>query len=869
MSLRLPDSAKRHSSADWIAASSRLVAWLSLDADDSDPIRFLTYVGAALQTVAPEIGESIVNLLESSQSPSIDSLLTALLNQIVAFPHDIMLVLDDYHRLDNAEIDAAVVFLIDNQPPQLHLVITTREDPHLPLARLRVNGELNEVRAADLRLNLDEATEFLNHAMGLSLSPDDISSLAARTEGWIAGLQLAAISLQQHTNTTDFIQSFSGSHQFVLDYLVEEVLSLQPKHIQNFLLKTSILNRMCAPLCDALLQNDEYLSQTLLSSIQQANLFLVPLDDERLWFRYHHLFADLLRKRLEQSASMEVNRLHIRASAWFEQHGQPSEAIYHALAAKDFERAAGMIELEWATSHTNNIQSLEQRTWMQALPTPVYRNRPVLSAGFGWVLLDFGELDLADARLRDAEQWLETAEQMKTSKAEMVVVDDDAFQRLPVIIASARTYHALALGDIPNTIRHGQQVLELAEEDDHYQHGVAMSLLGLAYWSTGKLEAAYQFMSEGMERMYKLGNVHFALSSIFGLADVLLGQGRLLDAIDIYEEGLKVAEAQPFMIQGIADLQMGLGDLYREQNDFETAREYLNQSEMLGQQAGLPDWRVRFCKVQARMKQTSRDIDEALDLLDEAERLYYSTPVPDVQPIAAAKARIWIQQGRINKALSWAQNRGLSLDSDVGYLNEFELMTLVRIHIARIENGYTESPINALTELLERLLDVAEVDKRMGSVIKISILQAHLQWILDIWDAALAKLRRALQLAEPEGYVRVFVDEGRVMKAMLLEAGARGLMPSYTSKLLAAFEADTDEKKAQSGLHHPDLFETLTSREQDVLKLIVAGYSNPDIAAELIIAVTTVKTHAKNIYGKLGVNNRSQAIARTKDLNLF
>lgn len=850
---------------EWIAANERSVAWLSLDDGDSDPVRFLTYIVLALQTIEPEMGMEILRLLESPQPPPMDSLLTPLLNELAAISNEFVLVLDDYHVLDSHEIDKSLAFLIDNQPPQMHLVITTREDPRLPLARLRVRGQLSEIRAADLRFTTDEAAAFLNTAMGLSLSSDDVAALEQRTEGWIAGLQLAAISMQGQDNVGGFIQSFTGSHHFVLDYLIEEVLSHQPPQIRDFLLKTSILERLCGPLCAAILQDDEDAPATL-ESIRQANLFLIPLDNERQWYRYHHLFGDLLRKRLGASTSIEINDLHIRASHWFEQHDQQTEAIHYALIAQDFERAAAMIEVDWSIAHASAFQNPEQHKRMQALPDSVYRNRPVLSAGYGWVLLNAGDIPAADKPLSEAERCLSAAGESNSLESKMIIADQEAFQRLPATIASARTYYSLALGDIPNTIKYGEQVLSLAEEDDHHQRGIATSMLGLAHWYTGNLEAAYQFMSDGMDRMYKMGNVHFALSSTFGLADVRLGQGRLLDAIAIYQKGIQVAESQPYMVQGIADLYLGLGDLYREQNNLVTAQAYLDKSEALGEQAGLPIWRTRFCKVQARMEQISGDFDTAVKFLDEAESLNYVTPLPNVQPIPALRAHIWIKQGHIHRASNWAQDRGLTLDSDVTYLNEYELMTLARLHIVLIENGDAANTIHALTNLLERLLDAAKTDKRMGSVIDISILQARLQWTIGNQELALTSLQQALQLAEPEGYVRIFVDEGLSMKDMLSEAVAQGIFSTYSNKLIAAFEETFGSEP--SPVSQP-LGDPLTERELEILRLIAEGLSNREISKRLFVALDTIKGHNRNIYQKLQVKRRTEAVARARELGLI
>ena len=467
---------------EWIAADERPVAWLSLDESDNDPVRFLTYIVAALQTIEPQIGAGILNC-ESPQPPTIASLLTPLLNEIVTITQDFMLVLDDYHVLDSSEINAVLTFLIDNQPPQMHLVITTREDPRLPLARLRARGRLTELRAADLRFTSDEAAEFLNQAMELNLPSDDVAALEQRTEGWIAGLQLAAISMRGVGDKSGFIQSFTGSHHFVLDYLVEEVLSHQPPHIQDFLLKTSTLERMCGPLCDAVLQDGED-AQATLESIRQANLFLIPLDNERRWYRYHHLFGDLLRKRLGQLTGIDINTMHIRASEWYEQNASPTDAVHHAFAAEDFERAADLIELAWPDME-GSFQIATWLRWVARLPDEIIRVRPVLSTDHAWSLLQRGELEAAEVYLRHAERRLNAAE------SEMVVTDEAQFQTLPATIASARAYLAQALGDVPATVRYGQQALDLLPENDNLRRGIAASLLGVAYYASGDLEMAF------------------------------------------------------------------------------------------------------------------------------------------------------------------------------------------------------------------------------------------------------------------------------------------------------------------------------------------------------------------------------------------
>ena len=447
--------------SEWIAGCKRPVAWLSLDEGDNDPTRFLTYLVAALQTlalsevegIAANIGAGALAVLQSTQPPSTESILTTLLNEIATIQEYFVLVLDDYHMIDSKAVDNALAFLLEHLPPQMHLVIATREDPQLPLSRLRARGQLTELRLTDLRFTPAEAAEFLNQMMGLNLSEEDIAALEARTEGWIAGLQLAALSMQGRSDTAGFIQAFTGSHRFVLDYLVEEVLQHQSEHIRSFLLQTAILDRFCAPLCNAVTERED--GKEMLDVLERSNLFLIPLDDKRQWYRYHHLFADVLQAHLIEAQPEQVSSLHQRASAWYEQNGYPSDAIRHALAAEDFERAAGLIELAWPAMDIS-YQSAAWLGWVKSLPDKLIRARPVLSVGYAWALLDGGELEACESRLQDAERWLETPSN------EMIVVDKGLFQSLPATIATARAYRALALGDIPGTVQYARQALDLA-----------------------------------------------------------------------------------------------------------------------------------------------------------------------------------------------------------------------------------------------------------------------------------------------------------------------------------------------------------------------------------------------------------------------
>jgi LuxR family maltose regulon positive regulatory protein len=855
---------------EWVAGFERPAAWLSLDEGDSDPTRFLTYLIAALQTVEADIGEGVLGALQSPQPPPTESILTALLNEIDAVQDDFVLVLDDYHVVDATAVDEALAFLLEHLPPRMHLVIATREDPHLPLARLRAGGQMDELRAADLRFTVSEASEFLEGMMGLSLSAEDIAALETRTEGWIAGLQLAAISMRGREDATSFIKSFAGSHHFVLDYLVEEVVGQQSEDVQAFLLRTSILDRLCGPLCDAVLIDSSTSGQDTLEYLEHSNLFLVPLDDDRHWYRYHHLFAELLRQRLHQNGDESVAELHVRASRWFEDNGLETEAIHHALIAEDFERAAGLVEMAWPAMDAR-FRAAAWLGWVKALPDELVRARPVLSVGYAWALLGGGELEAGEARLLDAERWLEASadsgERPEDPSSGMVVVDEGQFRFLPASIASARAYHALAFGDVPGTAEYARRALDLLPRGDHARRGQAAALLGLAHWTSGDLEAAHQALADAMANFRMAGNLHFAISGTYGLADIRIDQGRLRDAVGIYENALQLAgeQGEP-ALRGTAELYMGLSGLYLERGDLEVARQLLLKSDELGEHAALPNWPYRRCVATARMAEAQGEFNDALDLLNEAQWLYHRTPVPDVRPTAALKTRVWVAQGRLAEALDWAREQGLSAHDDLSYLREFEHITLARVLLARYENDGEERSIHEAMGLLERLLEAADEGGRTGRVIEILVLQALAHEAQGESPSALVPLERALTLAEPEGYVRVFVDEGRPMAQLLSEAAAHGMTPNYTGTLLAAFEAETRKGGDKS---YSSLVEPLSQREVEVLQLIAHGLSNREIGERLFLALDTVKGHNRRIFGKLSVGRRTEAVAKARSLGIL
>jgi LuxR family maltose regulon positive regulatory protein len=870
---------------EWIAGCGRPVAWVSLDEADNNPIHFLAYLVTALQTIESKIGTDVLAAIQSAQPPSVESLLTVLLNEIIALPDKFILVLDDYHAIDSKPVDQVLTFLLEHMPPQMYLVIATREDPQLPLARLRARGQLTELRAADLRFTPVESAEFLNQKMGLNLSPENIIALEARTEGWIAGLQLAALSMQGQKDAASFIQSFTGSHRFILDYLVEEVLQRQQEHVSNFLLHTSILDQLCGPLCDAITGQMD--GKEMLKALEQGNLFVIPLDAQRQWYRYHHLFADVLQEHLKGTQPERVSVLHRRASEWYEKNGLPHDAIRHALAAGDFARAADLIELVMpAMNHSQQFATL--LGWLKALPDELVRVRPVLSIWYASVSLSCGELGGVEPRLRDAERWLDTT----ADTTGMVVVDEEEFRRAPGMIPLIRAGLALARGDMPETVKNARRVLDLAPEDDLMMLGGAASQLGLAAWTSGDLDTAQRMTAEGMANLQLGGYISPAIGSAIVLADIQIAQGYLHEAMTTYERALQWAtEPGAPVLPGAADMHVGMSSLHREHNDLQTAIQHLLTSQALGELASMPQNPYRWCAAMARIREAQGELDEALDLLDQAEHLYAANFSPNVRPVATLKARVWVAQGRLGEALAWTREQGLSVENELSYLHEFDAITLARVLLFLYQSDRADRSIQEAMGLLERLLKAAEEGGRKGSTIEILVLQSIAYHAQGDLLAALKPLQKALTLAEPEDYVRMFVDEGSPMTQLLLEAASRGIMPDYTGKLLRAFEAEQPGSAGKSP--HPTplavlpegprqsprptgergdgehLTEPLSQRELEVLRMFKTELSGPEIARELVIALSTVRTHTKSIYSKLNVNNRRAAVKRAAELNLI
>ena len=869
--------------SEWVSDCSIPVTWLSLDEGDNDIIRFLIYLIAALQTLPPKtggtnIGAGALAVLQSPQPPSAELILTTLLNDIASISDNFVLVLDDYHLIDSRPVDEALTFLIEHAPPQMHLVITTRQDPSLPLARLRVRGQLTELRAADLRFTPAEATEFLNRVMGLDLSAENITALESRTEGWIAGLQLAALSMQGQQDTASFIQAFTGSHHFVLDYLLEEVLQQQPEGVQTFLLRTSILSRLCGPLCDAVMNDTAGSGQETLEYLERANLFIVPLDNERRWYRYHHLFGDILRQRLGQRLSRaEIAEHHFRASVWYEKNGDVAEAFQHAFAAVDFRRAAGLAESAWQ-GMDNRFQTAAWLGWVKKLPEDAIRIRPVLLTQMAQSFMDAGEPEASEECMQAAERCL------KDSSGEIVVADEAQLKPLPALIAMTRAYNAQVQGDLSATVKYAELALQLIPASDLVRRAQATIMLEVTHWTTGDLEAARFALVDWMNSMRKAGNIVFVVASAFALADILVVLGRLREAVQTYQQAIQLAAEHGTDAQRItAHHYLGLALLQYEMGEDAVAAKHLQNAGEIGEQTTLVDWSYRWHIAKARFKESGGDLEAALVLLDEARRMYVKTAIPDTRPIEALKANLYLKQGRQDKAEDWVRKRGLSADDELNYLNEFEHLVLARMLIAEYQSQQEHSSILQAIRLIERLLKAAEAQKRNGSVIEILVALALAHQVQGNLPLALASLDRAMILAEPEGYLRLFMDEGEPIQ-LLIEKLSRNRdhpLSGYAEKILAAFTQPAAAPKSaniqsKSEMIEPEgrpaktgLVEPLSERELEVLKLLRTELSGPEIAGQLVISPNTFRTHTSHIFAKLGVNNRRAAVRRAEELDLF
>jgi LuxR family maltose regulon positive regulatory protein len=841
--------------SEWRAGpgASIPLAWLSLGAEDNDPPRFYQYLLACLGTIQPGVVQELLPLLQSPEPPQPEVILIPLVNALNENQQEFVLALDDYHVIEIDAIHTALTFLLDHLPAPMHLAILSRADPPLPLARLRARNHMVEIREADLRFTPDEVSAFLNKGMGLSLSPDDIAALETRTEGWIAGLQLAALSMQGCQDLHGFVSAFTGSHHFVMDYLAEEVLKLQAQEVSAFLLQTSILDRLCGSLCEAVIGADALGAvngQGTLEALEESNLFVIPLDNERRWYRYHHLFADVLRKRLEHQFPGLLPELHRRASRWYEQHGFISEAIQQAILAGDHDRAAQLIEQNGCfLLISGEVATL--LSWASAIEFHA-ENRPWLAIQKAWAHALTGEVDQIEPTLQAPEKLLSPLE------------PTDEVRTMRGTIAAARAHCANARGDTRAAADYAQLALNLLPDCSSISQSirsVATSILGDTSWINGNLEEAIRAYTEASRIGREADNLHMVIIANANLADILMEQGQLHRAANTYAQSLQMAVRPDGQRSPLAaGIYAGQSRISYERNRLNDAEQSIHQCLELCQKWG--DYHVQAAAygMLARLEQAQDKPEEAQTALRTAEQFTSEHVLSPKRSLLVMSdlARLWLAQGNLERPSQLIQKSGITIKDDIPYQRAPEYVILLRVLLAQNDD-------EAALALSERLLQQAETAGCMGLVIEILILRALAFQGKKDTERAVAALEKALSLARPEGYVRIFLDEGEPMTRLLCQVQSRKAGNGYASELLSKIGSI-------SGMTPPSmqlLVEPLTTREVEVLKRIEAGCSNQDIAEQLVISIPTVKRHISNIYAKLGVESRTQAIAIGKELRLF
>ena len=833
---------------EWIASTASPVGWVNLDEADNDPAAFWTYFIAALQTVNPRIGQVALSLLQSTQPPQIEAILTALINEIARersrrrarVDRRYIVVLDDYHAIDAPPVHKSLGYLLDHLPKQLHIVVASRSDPPLHLARLRARGQLHELRTDDLRFTTAEAASLLNKMMGLGLSEEDVAALEVKTEGWVASLRMAALSMQGMEDVSEFVRSFSGSHRHILDYLTEEVMRRQEPQTQSFLIQTSILDRLTGPLCDALTGRQD--GQAMLERLEAANLFLMPLDQDRRWYRYHVLFRDLLRQRLSASQPALLPDLHHKACLWLEHAGLTAEAVQHALAARDFERAARLIERVTITMVTEGkAQTL--LGWLSGMPEEVVSARPWLCVWGVWASLLTGKLE-------EMEPFLQTAE----SAPNVSLMDR---KRVTGHVLTLRAILSRAHGDLDQSIQLSQEAMKRIPKDDLFVNSLLNFNLAVTYFMTGEMSLARLYAEKAIQSANATAPLWDDITATSLLGDIEAVMGDLRRAEMTYQQAIEIGSrhpgAQPLPVT--ANAYIGLSNVLYQWDRLGEAARFLERGlelgEMSGEAASL--WRGRVYL--ARLMNARHDSRAARQALDRLSGLVPVSHAPEiVQHTRSWRARIMLEEGDLAAAERWAREQDLKLEEMPPFHREQLYLTLIRLHLAKGE-------AKGIPELLEELAQRAEEQRTISNLIEILALQALSLQALDMREQAISKLARALTLAEAEGFVRVFLDEGEPMAKLLRLASSRGVSSGYVNKLMAAFESPLEARK------RPPV--DFSERESEVMLLVAEGLSNREIAERLCLAVGTVKKHVYNIYDKLDVRTRTRAIARAREIGLL
>lgn len=854
--------------SSWLRDANIPSAWLSLDEGDNDPICFLQYFITALHKIVPAIQVDLLGVLQDMQPAPYEALVNIIINTIAVHASPFVFVLDDFHVIHAPSVLQMIAHLLEHLPPQMHLLLLTRIDPPLPLSRLRARNQLLEIRAEQLRFSREEIAFFLGEVMGLALSAEDIAAMEIRTEGWIAGLQLAAIAMQTRVsgrgsdNIHSFVSAFTGSHYYIMDYLAEEVLAIQPEAVRSFLLQTSILERMCGPLCSAVVEpgaEEPVDGQAMLEALEQHNLFVIPLDNERHWYRYHHLFADVLNKHLEQQYRYILPELHRRASGWFEQNKFIFEAVRHSLLAGDQGTAARLIDQNGCNLLMRG-ETVNLLNWIRTVE-PYSRTLPWIAIQKGWSFCLTGQLEQAEEPLQAAERLISSLE------------PSDEVGTMLGAVTAARAFRANMRGQARIAADLSRQALACLPAGNDFScslRGAATSILGDASWISGNLDEARRAYEDAVMVSQASGNIHMVIIANANLADVLIEQGQLRQAARTYSDALNIALSRAALpneqISPLAErIYAGLGRISYEWNHLEDTEKLIYQCIELSQRWGSIDFKATGYAILAeleRVRCNPRRALEAMHVIGELIAQYTLSPWRNAW-IQSRLARLWIAQGDLEMASAFIRKCGIMSEGVPGagenvYLHLPMYICLLRLHLARCE-------YDAALTLSEWLLRQLELAGQTAGVIEVLVLQSLACQGRRDMEQALSTLEKALCLAQPEGFGRVFLDEGRPMAKLLFQAKLHRIYSEYSSELLAAFDTATDIDQPPAQL----LIEPLTLREIEVLKLIEAGNSNQDIADGLVISMPTVKRHISNIYTKLGVESRTQAISLARELGLF
>lgn len=856
--------------SSWLHHMERPTAWVSLDERDNDVVRFLTYVITALENAHVPVGDSTLTLLQSPQSPPLELILTTLLYEVAATPSPLMLVLDDYHVITSQEVHDVLLFLFDHLPLPMHCVVASRSDLPLPLSRWRVHGLLTEIRTEDLRFTSEETSLFLREVMGVALSNDEIGVFETRTEGWVAGLQLAALSLQGRTDSTRFLQEFAGTNRYIADYLVEEVLEQLPIDVQHFLLCTAVLDRLSGPLCDAVLDDGHVRDlprvsgQSMLERVDREHLFLVPLDDERRWYRYHHLFLSFLRGRLQQLHAEWIRPLHHRASMWYAKNTLQDEAIGHALAGNEWEWAASLLEQVTPILLTHG-ELTTLLPWFQALPEEIVRSRPRRNILYAWVLVFSGHGDAALSRLRDAEQVLK-----RVTVDELAVARENAeedMQDLQGEVDAIGAMVALTRGDITHTISLACHALERLSEMNLVTRCIAALTLGSAYRLSGDVVAASQAFAEAATFGQATGNILVTLLASQYMAQLQKEQGHLHKAAETYKKSLHYAlEGKGRQLPAAGLLSIGLSEILFEWNELDAASSLLMNGLEIGALSHATEVLLAGSLALARLKHAQGDRPGILDALKSVEGLLPQVTQPALLSETRARlVHLHLMQNDTASAIRWVQEYGVKSTNELHALGSIECLTLAQVHFVQ---GQLDEALSVLDWLHQRETHTRSLERTLAVLLlRAVILQAR-----GSTSEALLVLKHALGVAEPEGYIRAFVESGMPMAHLLRRAAAQGIFPQYIHRLLAAFGTPSGEVAVPDNdlkaVTQP-LLELLHEREHEVLRLIALGMSNQEIAHTLVISLGTVKTHINNIFRKLDVHTRTHALARARELHLL